>query len=164
MTAVPDFLEKSVLLQATRARTWRALSAADLGSWFGVAIGTEPFAPGVRVQGRGTDPGYEDFVFDILIDRVEPERSLAWRWHPAVMDPAGDYSSEPMTLVVFELEALNEGTRLRIVESGFDHSGAATDAGFPHEQHRLGRCHEESRSLPRPSRRLSPPTANAANT
>ena len=121
MTAVPDFLEKSVLLQATRARTWRALSAADLGSWFGVAIGTEPFAPGVRVQGRGTDPGYEDFVFDILIDRVEPERSLAWRWHPAVMDPAGDYSSEPMTLVVFELEALNEGTRLRIVESGFDH-------------------------------------------
>jgi len=76
---------------------------------------------GVRVQGRGTDPGYEDFVFDILIDRVEPERSLAWRWHPAVMDPAGDYSSEPMTLVVFELEALNEGTRLRIVESGFDH-------------------------------------------
>ncbi len=31
-----------------------------------------------------------------------------------------DYSREPTTLVVFELDEVAEGTRLKVTESGFD--------------------------------------------
>jgi hypothetical protein len=57
---------------------------------------------------------------DILIERMEPERLLSWRWHPAPIDPSVDYSKEPTTLVVFELEEVEGGTLLTVVESGFD--------------------------------------------
>lgn len=42
------------------------------------------------------------------------------RWHLYAVDPAIDYSKEPTTLVVFELETVGGGTLLRVVESGFD--------------------------------------------
>ncbi len=64
--------------------------------------------------------GYEHAVFDITVERMEPERLFSWRWHPHAIDPAVDYSSEPTTLVVFELSDVDGGTLLRVVESGFD--------------------------------------------
>jgi hypothetical protein len=36
------------------------------------------------------------------------------------VDPKQDYSKEPTTLVVFELEDVPGGTRVRVTESGFD--------------------------------------------
>ena len=57
---------------------------------------------------------------DLTVDRVEPERLFSWRWHPNAIDPAVDYSAEPTTLVVFELEEVDGGTLLTVVESGFD--------------------------------------------
>jgi len=56
----------------------------------------------------------------MLIERIEPERLFSWRWHPGAIDPAIDYSAEPTTLVVFELEEVDSGTLVRIVETGFD--------------------------------------------
>ena len=40
--------------------------------------------------------------------------------HPAAIDPKVDYSNEPTTLVVFELQDAEGGTLLTVVESGFD--------------------------------------------
>jgi uncharacterized protein YndB with AHSA1/START domain len=51
---------------------------------------------------------------------MEPERLLSWRWHPHAIDPKIDYSAEPTTLVVFELEEVADGTLLTVVESGFE--------------------------------------------
>jgi len=48
------------------------------------------------------------------------KEKLSWRWHPAAIDPAVDYSPEPTTLVVFELEEVEGGTMLSVVESGLD--------------------------------------------
>jgi hypothetical protein len=47
-------------------------------------------------------------TWEITIERMEPERLFSWRWHPAAIEPAVDYSSEPTTLVVFELEEVAE--------------------------------------------------------
>jgi uncharacterized protein YndB with AHSA1/START domain len=74
----------------------------------------------VRLQGAVTHPGYEHVPFEITIERMEPERLFSWRWHPHAIDLKIDYSAEPTTLVVFELEATAEGTLLTVVESGFD--------------------------------------------
>ena len=54
------------------------------------------------------------------IERVEPERVFAYRWHPYAIEPGVDYSKEPTTLVEFRLDDAAEGTRLTVVESGFD--------------------------------------------
>ena len=115
-----DRIEKHVLIRAPRARVWRALAeAGEFGSWFGVEM-TGPFTPGARVTGRITHEGYEHLPFEITIDRVEPERLFSWRWHPNAVEPGVDYTDEPTTLVVFELEDADGGTMLTVVESGFD--------------------------------------------
>ena len=65
---------------------------------------------------------------EVLIERIVPERLLSWRWHPAAIDTAVDYSQEPTTLVVFELEDAQGGMLLTVVESGFDKIPAARRA------------------------------------
>jgi len=121
MNTVTDRIERKILLKASRARVWQALSnAEEFGRWFGVKLTGETFAPGSRVKGHITYPGYEHLLFDVWIERVEPQRLLSWRWHPAAIDPAADYSTEPTTLVVFELQEAAGGILLSVVESGFD--------------------------------------------
>jgi uncharacterized protein YndB with AHSA1/START domain len=115
-----DRIEKEIVIQAPRARVWRALTdAAEFGRWFGVEM-KDAFAPGGRAQGRITHPDYEHLTLDMTVERMEPERLFSWRWHPYAVDPRQDYSSEPTTLVECELTDVPGGTRLRIVESGFD--------------------------------------------
>jgi uncharacterized protein YndB with AHSA1/START domain len=115
-----DRIERTVVLRAPRSRVWRALTdAQEFGAWFGVKV-EGAFEPGVRVRGAVTHPGYEHVTWEITIERMEAERLLSWRWHPYAVEPDVDYSHEPTTLVVFELEDVADGTRLTVVESGFD--------------------------------------------
>ncbi len=119
-TTTTDRIEKQVLLQAPRARVWRAISdSKEFGAWF-KCVFTEPFRLGATLRGRITHPGYEHVVIEITVEAMEPERRFAYRWHPDAVDPAVDYSSEPTTLVEFTLEDVKGGTLLRVVESGFD--------------------------------------------
>ena len=121
MNSSTDRIEREVLLKAPRSRVWRALSnAEEFGNWFGVALKGKSFVAGKRVQGKITYPGYEHLDFDVLIERMEPERLFSFRWHPYAADPTVDYSKEPTTLVVFELKEVEGGTLLTVVESGFD--------------------------------------------
>lgn len=115
-----DRIEKQVLLRAPRSKVWRALTdSRAFGTWFGVRM-TDPFTPGARVRGQITHAGYDHLTMEITIERMEPERLFSWRWHPNAVDAAADYSAEPTTLVEFELTEVDGGTRLTIVESGFD--------------------------------------------
>jgi uncharacterized protein YndB with AHSA1/START domain len=121
MNASTDRIERKILLKATRARVWRALShAEEFGNWFGVDFKGKTFAAGKAVQGTVTYPGYEHIVMEVFIERMVPERLLSWRWHPAAIDPAVDYSQEPTTLVVFEIAEAEGGVLLTVVESGLD--------------------------------------------
>ena len=116
-----DRIERAIEIRAPLARVWRALAdAEEFGAWFGVDLAGQTFVAGASVRGRITHPGYEHLVFDAHIEQVEPERRLAFRWHPYAIDPATDYSGEATTRVEFELEPTADGTRLRVVESGFD--------------------------------------------
>lgn len=121
MNTASDRIERNIILKAPRTRIWRALSnAEEFGNWFAVALQGKSFVPGERVQGRITYPGYEHVVWDVLIERMEAERFLSFRWHPYAVQPDVDYSTEPTTLVEFALAEIEGGTRLTIVESGFD--------------------------------------------
>jgi uncharacterized protein YndB with AHSA1/START domain len=113
-----DRIQKTVVFKAPRSRVWRALTdPAQLGEWFGARL-SGAFVPGQRLRGPITIPQYTHLSFEVLVEQMEPERLFSWRWQPggdADKDPA-----EPMTLVVFELEEVPEGTRLTVTESGFD--------------------------------------------
>jgi uncharacterized protein YndB with AHSA1/START domain len=121
MSSSTDRIERSILLKAPRSRVWRALSnAEEFGKWFGVDFRGKTFIAGERTVGKVTYKGYEHLDMEARIDRIEPERLLSWRWHPAALDNSVDYSSEPMTDVVFELKEGEGGTILTVVESGLD--------------------------------------------
>jgi uncharacterized protein YndB with AHSA1/START domain len=118
-TTTTDRIEKQVTLDAPRARVWRALTdVSQFNSWFGVSL-TAPFAPGAEVSGRLNIRNTEH-TLTIWIEKMEPERLFSFRWHPYAIDPGVDYSAEPTTLVTFTLDDAPGGTRLMIVESGFD--------------------------------------------
>lgn len=130
-TTTTDRIEKSIVLRAPRARVWRALTdPQEFGDWFGMRF-LDPFAPGATVRativGTIVDPDvaaaqrqHAGMTFELVIDRIEPQRVFSFRWHPGAVDPAVDYSKEPTTLVEFVLEELHDGTKLTVVESGFD--------------------------------------------
>jgi uncharacterized protein YndB with AHSA1/START domain len=115
-----DRIEKEILMLAPRSRVWRALTDAEqFSAWFGIKL-EGAFAPGAHVQGRMASPPFEDVIVDFTIERMDPESRFSYRWHPYPVERGVDYSSEPTTLVEFQLDEVAEGTQVRVVESGFD--------------------------------------------
>lgn len=129
-TPQADRIDEVVVLPQPRARVWRALTdPAELGAWFGMNLAGATIEPGAEVRGPFTIPGHEHQSFTASIDALEPETRFAWRWHPGDVDPSVDLSDEPQTLVSFFLEdAAEGGTRLRVVESGFERIAEARRA------------------------------------
>jgi uncharacterized protein YndB with AHSA1/START domain len=129
--AVTDRIEKTILLHASQARVWRALTdAKQFGEWFGVRF-DGAFTPGAPLRGtivpttvdaqvaKAQKP-HEGLPFEITVDRIEPKRLFSFRWHPFAIERGVDYSHEPTTLIVFVLEPVGEQTKLTVTESGFD--------------------------------------------
>jgi uncharacterized protein YndB with AHSA1/START domain len=122
MSSDTDRIERSTLINAPRERVWELLSNAErFGTWFGANLKGQAFAPGQRARGNITYPGWEHVYFDVVVERIEPQELLSYRWHPYAVDPAIDYTQEEPTLVTFTLaDAPGNGTLLKVVESGFD--------------------------------------------
>ena len=121
-------IERSVEIQAPPERVWRALtSRKELSEWFQVQIEGE-IAPGAEIWMTSVHPGHAGQRFRVVIIEMTSPRRLAWRWHPGEVDPAVDYSKEPMTTVTFTLESSGRGTRLSVAETGFDEISLARRA------------------------------------
>ena len=126
-----DRIQKEIVLHATRARVWQAISdSKQFGAWFGVAF-DDAFVEGARLTGRivptTVDPDiarlqepHAGAPFEFVVDRIEPMVMISFRWHPFAVEPGVDYSKEHTTLIVFELQEVPGGTLLTISESGFD--------------------------------------------
>jgi uncharacterized protein YndB with AHSA1/START domain len=124
-----DRIEKEVVLRAPLERVWRAISDAEqFGQWFGVRF-DGPFVEGASVTGVITPTTVDEDVARMQeehagtadtwhIVAIEPQRRMAFRWHPYPVESAGE--QEPTTLVEFTLNETDDGVLLRIVESGFD--------------------------------------------
>lgn len=116
-----DRIEKTIEIAAPAGKVWLALTDyTQFCEWFRAEL-DGPFAPGKTVRGHSTYPGHEDAQFVITVVRMEPERVFSFRW-PTSADPL---AAGCETLVEFTLEPTPTGTRLTVVESGFDHLPAA---------------------------------------
>jgi uncharacterized protein YndB with AHSA1/START domain len=110
-----DRIEKQIELKAPVSRVWRALTDhREFGEWFQVKL-DEPFVPGRLSRGQITYPGYEHLKWEVVVEKMEPERLFSFSWHPYAVDSKMEYSKEPATLVEFRLEKTPSG-----IESGFD--------------------------------------------
>jgi uncharacterized protein YndB with AHSA1/START domain len=113
-------IEKTVELRAPLERVWRALVDPDeFGSWFRVRL-DGPFVVGEVTTGQITYEGYEHYRWVSRTTELDESRHLlSFTWvHPE--DPANPKTEDPSTMVEFQLEATPSGTRLTLVESGFE--------------------------------------------
>jgi uncharacterized protein YndB with AHSA1/START domain len=113
-------IEKRIELKAPVSRVWRALTDhREFGQWFQVEIDA-PFLAGQPSFGHFTVPGYEHLRWQVVIQRIEPEKLFSFSWHPYAIDRRQDYSAETPTLVEFRLQPTAGGTLLLVSESGFE--------------------------------------------
>ncbi len=111
---------KKIDLKAPISRVWKALTDyKEFGQWFCVKI-EGPFVVGQPACGYLTYPGYENLRWEVQVKQMETEKLFSYTWHPYAVDPSVDYSTETPTLVEFRLEEIPDGTRLTVIESGFD--------------------------------------------
>ncbi|KRA66522.1 vanillate O-demethylase oxidoreductase VanB [Caulobacter sp. Root655] len=115
-----DRIEKTIDLRAPIERVWRAITDFnEFGQWFRVKL-DGPFVAGQPSTGHITYPGYEHLAWQAQVVTMDHPRLFSFTWHPYGVDPDIDYSKEEPTLVEFKLEPIATGTRLVVVESGFD--------------------------------------------
>jgi uncharacterized protein YndB with AHSA1/START domain len=114
-----DRIQKTVNLAAPVDRVWRAVTDhREFGQWFKVRL-DQPFAPGTLSTGMMTYPGYEHVPWQARVVRMDAPHLFAFEWpHMDEADEAIDETA--WTLVELRLEPTQGGTRLTIVESGFD--------------------------------------------
>lgn len=115
-----DRIVKTIELNAPLERVWRALTDhREFGAWFQV-VWDGPFRVGSVSRGRITYPGCEHLTCEAEVLVMDHHRLFAFSWHPYAVDPAVDYAQEPATRVEFRLDPSGAGTRLTLIESGFD--------------------------------------------
>lgn len=106
---IPDEVRREVVIEAPQERVWRAITEPDeLVRWFPDKIAEVDLRPGGAIRIEWQDGEFDDGTVDVL---AQPSR-FAFRWHGAGFD-------SPETLVEFTLEAVGDGTRVVVVESGF---------------------------------------------
>jgi uncharacterized protein YndB with AHSA1/START domain len=113
-----DTITKQITLRASPARVWKAVATrAEFSAWFGMELEGE-FAVGKATHGTVTYKGRK-ITMPFHIERMEPEKLFAFRWHPYAVEPDVDYDREPMTTIEIKLEPAGTGTLLTVTESGF---------------------------------------------
>ena len=112
-------VRRTVSIAAPIEKVWAAVTEAEhIARWFPQAAVLDEVAVGAG--GTFSFEGYGDFP--VLIEELDPPRTIAYRWSndqglspdPTRVDAAHS------TVFRFTLEAVAGGTRLTVVESGFD--------------------------------------------
>jgi uncharacterized protein YndB with AHSA1/START domain len=115
-----DSIQRELILDAPPERVWAALTQADaLGAWFGTRASVD-LRPGGQIAFTWDDPATGDhFTNGGVIEVVEAPRRFAFRWRPYAPPEQAERVAGLTTRVEFTLEPKGDGTRLRLVESGF---------------------------------------------
>ncbi len=116
MAVQSDRIEREILIAAPIERVWELITSAEhLGRWFGDAGAEVDLRPGGPMSLRWHDSG----TVHGRVEAVARPHRFAFRW---VL--AGEPDAEPTpansTLTEFTLAAEGDGTRVAVVESGFE--------------------------------------------
>ena len=107
-------VERSVVIKAEQARVWQALTTPkEIAKWFQV-FDFDKAEVGQKIHTSWEPNDAVDFnetFGEVAV--VEPINRFGFRWQISPPNPA-------MTLVVFDLETIPEGTRVTVTETGFE--------------------------------------------
>jgi uncharacterized protein YndB with AHSA1/START domain len=107
-------IERETTIAAPVERVWTLLTQPEhVGRWFCDAGAEIDLRPGGRMVLRWVEHG----TTHARVVDVEPHRRFAYRWAAQAETEQLEGNS---TLVEFTLEPADGGTRLRVVESGFE--------------------------------------------
>jgi uncharacterized protein YndB with AHSA1/START domain len=108
-----DRIEREIVIAAAPERVWPLV--AEPGFW---ATDDESFRGTQATEGQSMVARHSEHGdFPIRVEKVDPPKYLAYRWVSAF--PGEDLREDNSTLVEFTLTPEGDGTRLRVVESGF---------------------------------------------
>lgn len=114
-----DKIVKTIDLKASVDRVWRAVTDHhEFGEWFRVAL-EKPFTVGEKTEGNITHPGFEHMRLEVMVKTMDSNSLFAFTWCPVPDEDGNAPLGGIETLVEFKLEAIESGTRLTIIESGF---------------------------------------------
>jgi uncharacterized protein YndB with AHSA1/START domain len=115
---VTDRIEREIVVAAPAERLWEVLTRPEhIGRWF---EGMEPEVD-LRPGGAMVLTSQEFGKIHGIVDKVEPPRLFAYRW---ARHPDTPVTEGTATLVEFTLTPEGNGTRVRLVESGFSRTDA----------------------------------------
>lgn len=107
--SVQDRIERQMTFPTSRHEVWAAITEPEqISKWFGVEAELV-----LRPGGEGSFR-WDDVEVRVTVEEVSAPSRFSYRWEPS-QTPSGG----PTTLVEFELEEIEGGTRLTLVESGF---------------------------------------------
>src|SRR3954470_776371 len=116
MAADSDRIETHVLIAAPVERVWELVTSAEhVGRWFGDAGAEIDLRPGGAWSLTWRDHG----TFHGRVEAVEPPHRFAYRWLSKIESRAAPTPANS-TLTEFTLVPEGDGTRVAVVESGFD--------------------------------------------
>ena len=116
-TATQDIVVDEVFPHAPET-LWKTLTSGDLmGRWLMVPTGFEP-VEGKRFTFQTTPAGAWDGTIHCEVLEVKPNERLAFAWRGGHESNVG-YGSRLETVVTCILTRVENGTRLRLIHSGF---------------------------------------------
>src|SRR5215218_5119718 len=116
MATQTDRIETDVLIAAPVDRVWGLITSAEhVGRWFGNAGAEIDLRPGGPLSLSWSDFG----TFHGRVESVEPPHRVAYRWL-STRDSRAEPTPANSTLIEFTLAAEGDGTRVAVIESGFD--------------------------------------------
>ena len=110
---IPSAIEREVVIEAPPEVVWRVVTDPErIRQWFADEAEVE-----LRVGGSGRLRFKSGDSYQLQVEALDPPRRFAFRW----VQPEGSPARADNTMLVeFLLEPEAGGTRLRVVESGFD--------------------------------------------
>jgi uncharacterized protein YndB with AHSA1/START domain len=122
---VPERVEREIHIEAAPDVVWSVLTEADhVAAWFSDSAEID-----LRPGGEAVFTWNQHGPAHARIEQVDPPRLLSYRWMRAVREhpPAAELDETNSTLVELTLHPEDEGTRLQVVESGFQQLAGGED-------------------------------------
>ncbi len=107
-------ITRTIDITATLDKVWAALTEPDLiAQWFGDTCEFDAKPGGAGVFGWSQ----HDAAFHVVVEHVDPPKTLVYRWG-RVSGAAPTLGNS--TVVRFDLTEIAGGTRLSLIETGFE--------------------------------------------
>jgi uncharacterized protein YndB with AHSA1/START domain len=122
---VPDRIEREIVIDAPVEVVWAVVTEPDqVSGWFSDSVELD-----LRPGGEATFVWDQHRTVHGRIERVEPPHVFAFRW---VAADSAEPTDGNLLLVEFTLTPEGEGTRLKVVETGFAQLAGSDDERREH--------------------------------